>query len=60
VVVDGGPIGRRRDGVRIFAAGSAAGGMPKTFSIRLRLTIGTRRRRSVIGEDLVGGDGASV
>jgi hypothetical protein len=47
-VVDGGLIGRCRDGVRIIlATGSAAGGTPKTFSICLRFTIRTRRRRPV-------------
>jgi len=45
----GGRLGRRRDGVRIFAPCSAAGGMPKILSIRRRVTIGTRRRRSVMG-----------
>jgi hypothetical protein len=42
-VVDGGLIERCRDGVSIFATGSAAGGLPKTFSIRLRFTMRTRR-----------------
>jgi hypothetical protein len=39
----------RINGARIFATGSAAGGIPKTFSIRLRFTIRTRRRRPVTG-----------
>ena len=39
----------RRDGARIFATGSAAGGMPKTVRICLRFTIGTRGRRAVTG-----------
>jgi hypothetical protein len=59
-VVDGGILGRRRDGLKILPTGSAAGGLPKTLSIRLRFTIGRNtklgaarraRRRSVKSTD---------